>query len=390
MASHMRNDDGANREPSQPRAQRRGQQAPTRRQAPSGSQEPIGRIGVEGSPLSEGSRRPSSRRPEGKKRRNSSQILSTVLIVVGVGLLLVAGGMWGFAQWRYYKQNQITDTLQKTAIVKEADYEQPYPDIDWEALKAVNGDVCGWIFVPDTVISYPVYQGVDNDQYLRTSATGEWSVGGQIFLDWENTKPGLVDHQSIIYGHHMQDGTIFQPLSELDNQDKFDAIPTIWYLTEDHAYELEPLMMYYVVPTDTEVRKFRFESNDAFRSYLQSILAKAVTKREDAAHIISGAKHVLTMSTCNYYDDWGRSILVAVPKDEAKAALDGTTAREEAAAAEAAAQQAQQQEGEQPAEGEGEQPAEGEQYTEETYTEETYTEDSYTEDAYVEEVYYEE
>ncbi len=295
----------------------------------------------------------------GNKKRFNSQTLSTVLIVVGVALLVVAGGMWGFAQFRYWKQDQINTELQKYATVVEPDAVKPYPDIDWAALKEVNDDVCGWLYVPDTVINYPVYQGVDNDQYLRTAATGEWSIGGQVFLDWESTNPGMLDQQSIIYGHHMQDGSMFQRLAMLDDPQVFNDTPTLWYITEQNAYELEPLMLYYTQDTDTNVRRFRFGSNDEFRKYLSELLEKAVTKRDDAAQIISGTKHVLTMSTCNYYDGYGRSIIVCVPKSEAKAALDGTTAAEEAAAAQAAAQnqEQEQQEGdgfESDGEGEGE------------------------------------
>ena len=121
-------------------------------------------------------------------------------------------------------------------------------------------------------------------------------------------------------------------------------------------------MMYWTEPTDTNVRQFRFDSLEAFRKYLHELLEKAVTKRSDAYTIITGAKHVLTMSTCNYYDGYGRSILVAIPKDEATKALDGTTAAEEAAAAEAQKQQeaAQQQNPEEGAEQSEENPEEQE------------------------------
>lgn len=333
-----------------------------------------------------GRRRSAGEADPPKRRRSSSQVLSTVLIVAGVVLLLVAGGMWGFAQFRYWKQDQITTTLQKTAIVEEPTEEKPYPDIDWEALKAVNADVCGWIYVPGTVINYPIYQGVDNDQYLRTTATGEWSVGGQLFLDYENTNPGMVDHQSIIYGHHMLDGTLFQPIAWLEDQAEFDKIETLWYLTETNAYELEPLLLYYTVPTDTEVRRFRFDSNNDFRAYLFGLLDRAVSRRADADKIIPGAKHVLTLSTCNYYDEWGRTIFLAIPKSEAKGALDGTTAAEEAAAAATLGQtQEPPTEGE---EGEGTEFEETEELPEGEYVEE-YQEGYYDESGEYVETYYE-
>lgn len=257
------------------------------------------------------------RQTSNKKRENPFvRVLSYLLIFGGVALLLAAGGMWFQAQSRYWKQDQTNKALATHVKVKEAVVEEdPCPvEVDWEALKAVNKDVIGWIYVPNTVVNYPVYQGVDNDQYLRTNAMGEYSVGGQLFLDYQNTKPGMVDRQSIIYGHHLWDGTMFEPLSHLDDQAVFDATDTIWYLTEQDTFELQPLMMYYATPDDETVQKFFFASDDEFHAYLQTKLDIAVTKRADAAELVAGATRVLSMSTCNYYDGYGRSILVAIEK----------------------------------------------------------------------------
>lgn len=247
------------------------------------------------------------------KRWTARRIISNVLIFVGIALLLVSGGMWGYARYRYWMQDKINEKLAAHVTVSDTGEGCPV-DVDWAALKAINDDVVGWIYVPGTVVSYPVYQGETNEDYLRMNAEGEWTVGGQIFLDAENTAPGMVDNQSILYGHHLQDGTMFQPLYLLDDQEVFDKTETIWYLTEQNTYELEPLMLYWVEPYDQTVRQFRFPTVEAFRAYLNEKLELAVTKREDAAELISSANRVLTMSTCNYYDGYGRSILVAIEK----------------------------------------------------------------------------
>ena len=261
---------------------------------------------------------PSAAAPNRKRKDKKSprRIFSTILILIGIALLLTAGGMWGYARLRYWKQDQMNKQLAEHVVVNEVpkDEKKCPIEIDWAALKAVNADVVGWIYVPGTVVNYPVYQGADNDEYLRTNALGEWSVGGQVFLDYECTKPGLVDHQSIIYGHHLNDGTMFQPLSLLDNQEVFDKTDTIWYVTETASYELEPLFMYFVEPYDETVRKFRFGSDEEFRTYLKGKLDIAVTRRADADQLVANANRVLTMSTCNYYDGYGRSELVAIEK----------------------------------------------------------------------------
>ncbi|WP_234966923.1 class B sortase [Olsenella urininfantis] len=262
--------------------------------------------------------RASGKKPRkgGKGRR--SRIVANVLIVVGILLLLAAAGLWGFSQWRYHEQDVINQKLARYAEV--TDRASDAPQVDWEGLKAVNKDVIGWLYIPGTNVNYPVYQGADNDQYLRHSAEGEWTIAGQLFMDYENRAPGLVDNQSIIYGHHMQNGTMFQQIAALDDQENFDKISTIWYVTEQGSYELEPLLLYYTNPEDTNVRQFSFGTQDEFHSYLSGLLSKAVTKRSDASQVIAGTDHVLTMSTCNYYDGYGRTIFVCVPKAEASAA----------------------------------------------------------------------
>lgn len=257
-------------------------------------------------------------RRRGKKKRSLRRTISTLLILAGVVLLLVAGGMWGYARLRYWKQDQMNKQLAEHVVVRDQTSDEEKSvcpvEVDWASLKAINDDVVGWIYVPDTVVNYPVYQGEDNEYYLRTNALGEWSVGGQVFLDAECTAPGLVDHQSILYGHHLYDGTMFQPLSLLDNQEVFDKTETIWYLTEKETYELQPLFMYFVDPYDTTVRQFRFPTDEEFRTYLKGKLDQAVTRRADADQLVASANRVLTMSTCNYYDGYGRSILVAIEK----------------------------------------------------------------------------
>ena len=259
-----------------------------------------------------------------KPRRKKSNLLSNILIFVGIVLLAIAGGLWGQAQWQYHKQAKVNEELAEFVTTEPAatPEEGPKPPtVDWAGLKAVNDDVIAWIQAPDTVINYPVYQAGDNERYLRNTATGEWSWGGQLFCDFECTPPGMVDALTLVYGHHLLDGTMFKPIADMDSQEAFDQVHTIWYVTETSAYECVPLYLYYTQAEDQEVRTFNWPSYDAFHFYLNDRLGRAVTKRADAANIIPGVAHALCLITCNYYDGYGRTVLICVPKDEANFAL---------------------------------------------------------------------
>ena len=56
--------------------------------------------------------------------------------------------------------------------------------VDFNALLAQNSDVVGWIYSPNTVISYPVLKGSDNDYYLYHMIDGSANANGSIFMDY--------------------------------------------------------------------------------------------------------------------------------------------------------------------------------------------------------------
>ncbi|WP_311408887.1 class B sortase [Lancefieldella parvula] len=264
------------------------------------------------------SKKDSNKKKPGSKpaKKGFSNILSTILLIVGIALLIAAAIMFAKTQVDYYAQDVINQELASYTTVPEKKDEAPV--VDWAGLKAVNSQVVGWIQIPGSQVNYPVYQTTDNEYYLHTNAKGEWSIGGQIFMDYENNPNGLIDQQTILYGHHMRNGSMFQFIGALNDQSTFNKVETIWYVTPTQAYELEPVFTYHTDEDDDEVRQFNFTSVDEFRSYLKDRLSRAVSSRSDASEVISRAEHVLTLFTCNYTDQYGRTMLICVPKSEAR------------------------------------------------------------------------
>ena len=207
----------------------------------------------------------------GKRRGN---VLSNILIAVGVALLLVAGGLFVKAQIGYKKANDYYNGIAEMAV-KDSSGEDGIPQIDFDALKKESDDIVGWIYVPGTRINYVVAQGETNNTYLRHLPNGEYSENGTIFMDMDGTAPGMVDQQTTLYGHHMNDGAMFEPIDASMDQKVFDTFKKVYYITPEMTYVLKPMFTMQVQDDYVDARRTNFDSEKAFTQYLQASLAQA-------------------------------------------------------------------------------------------------------------------
>lgn len=230
----------------------------------------------------------------GKRRGN---VLSNILIAVGVALLLVAGGLFVKAQIGYKKANDYYNGIAEMAV-KDSSGEDGIPQIDFDALKKESDDIVGWIYVPGTRINYMVAQGETNNTYLRHLPNGEYSENGTIFMDMDGTAPGMVDQQTTLYGHHMNDGAMFEPIDASMDQKVFDTFKKVYYITPEMTYVLKPMFTMQVQDDYVDARRTNFDSEKAFTQYLQASLAQAKSSAKDAAAEVEKADKVLTLVTC--------------------------------------------------------------------------------------------
>lgn len=230
----------------------------------------------------------------GKRRGN---VLSNILIAVGVALLLVAGGLFVKAQIGYKKANDYYNGIAEMAV-KDSSGEDGIPQIDFDALKKEGDDIVGWIYVPGTRINYVVAQGETNNTYLRHLPNGEYSENGTIFMDMDGTAPGMVDQQTTLYGHHMNDGAMFEPIDASMDQKVFDTFKKVYYITPEMTYVLKPMFTMQVQDDYVDARRTNFDSEKAFTQYLQASLAQAKASAKDAAAEVEKADKVLTLVTC--------------------------------------------------------------------------------------------
>lgn len=111
---------------------------------------------------------------------------------------------------------------------------------EYADLYLMNTDLVGWIQVDGTNIDYPVTQTPEqSDYYLRTSFQKEYNRHGCIYVQGQCDVNRPSDNL-IIYGHCMQDGTMFAELHNFIDQDFWEEHGTFTFdtLTERHTYQI--------------------------------------------------------------------------------------------------------------------------------------------------------
>lgn len=230
----------------------------------------------------------------GKKR---SGCLSKFLIILGVLLLLGAGGIFLNAQRGYKEAQDSYKQLEQYAVKdKEGD---GLPNVQFDELRKINPDIIAWIYVPGTVINYPVVQTTNNTKYLSKVFSGVENGSGAIFADMDDTAPGAVDQQTTLYGHHMYDGSMFNCVDKTLDQGAFDKFGEVYYITPEDTYKFKPMMTTQVQSNYTNARVANFDGTEVtFEQYLQDMLSQAKAKASDADERVGKTDKVLTLITC--------------------------------------------------------------------------------------------
>lgn len=186
-------------------------------------------------------------------------------------------------------------------------------EVDFDRLKELNGDVAGWIYCEGTAINYPVLQGEDNEYYLYRNLNRQSHKAGSIFVE-ESNQPDFRDSNTIIYGHHMKNGSMFAGLDNWARQEYYEEHSVMWLLTPEQDY-LILLLAGYTTPAASDAYTIFSGPCDELEEYLERCmensdftpdfgLLEAYGKGEPG-----GDDKYVVLSTCDYSFQDARYVL---------------------------------------------------------------------------------
>lgn len=181
-----------------------------------------------------------------------------------------------------------------------------------DELMAVNPDVRAWVTLSGTKVDYPVMQGEDNFEYLRTDVYGEHSLAGSLFLD-SRCNGGFGSAYSLVYGHNMANGSMLGSLDDYADAAFFDEHRTGTLVLPDQTYDLEVLAFLPTNAGDDDVFDPTRWVEDA-SGLLDCIEAGAAQADEGllAEARINPDVQLLALTTCASESDDARTAVICV------------------------------------------------------------------------------
>lgn len=226
-----------------------------------------------------------------------------LLAVLGISYLLFQNA----------KQTKETQDLNVQLVEMRQEAETEEDNTDWsKGMLDINSDYKGWLTIYGTQISEPVVQGETNETYLRTNINGEHAEAGTLFLD--ETTDLTRDGNLIIYGHKMNDGTMFGTLDKFEDEEFFDNNGTVCWESEKgkEYYQIFALLVlpgYSTAPDFIDLQAWNNVLDEEQTADMLNTIADRASIFRGESFNLEKDKYIFLV-TCDYSINNGRLVLV--------------------------------------------------------------------------------
>lgn len=195
------------------------------------------------------------------------------------------------------EEEEEEETLTESELLKQLGVKVPKKNLDWDELHAINPDIYAWLYIPNTEVEYPILQHpTDDNYYLNRNMDGSWGKPGCIFTQSLNHKDFL-DLNTVVYGHNMKSGRMFQSLHNYEGRDFFDNNQYIYVYTEERALVYQVFAAY---PTDDShiLNTNDLTNVEGYTQYLEKVFRESKVGNVREELNVTAMNRILTLSTC--------------------------------------------------------------------------------------------
>lgn len=276
-----------------------------------------------------------------KKKLPTSEIIRRVVLAVSLVAIVIASGML-VNEWRLSKQNDSVMEEVSDLIIEEEEKNPAKPEEDkeltpeqqWKKIKkeypnvifpdgmqvkyaklyATNPEFVGYLSADGVNLNLPIVQAKDDKKYLEKNFYLQKTKYGCPFVTHLNNIEPL-DQNTVIFGHHMNNGTIFGTLDAYKTIDGFRKAPVITFNTlyKDYKWKVIAAIVTNAYTKDDNGYIFRYyftqlSTQENFSAYLSELSQRSLY---DTGVDVLPTDKLLTLSTCSHEFTDARFVVVA-------------------------------------------------------------------------------
>lgn len=316
-----------------------------------------------------------------KKKKTGADIAYRAVLIVALLTLLGAGGYLGVHYYNEAQEKALTlrddsineDLSGQYSAQMGVTSDDGHVVVDENLIKSKeiipklktlyeeNPDTIGWIKVNNTAIDYVVMQrkvedekvffgnddgDISEEYYIHRNFYKEYSNEGSIFAFFANNfGPEGLSRNTILFGHHMRSGRMFQNLMKYDALNYTSGRPTVnntalnFYKQNpivlfDTLYEEARWVIFAVVKADPYSSARSTELNWMFvgepgpeeqQAFIDNIRSRSVIDTTDEIEVTPD-DYLLIMQTCSYETDQMRTLVIARKLRDNETTIDVSTA----------------------------------------------------------------
>ena len=280
--------------------------------------------------------------PAQETPKRGKKIVRIVVLVLCL-LAIVGGGLWLAKEYIEAKKNdEISGELNEEENIVERgttvdaignvieltdeqmwqQLREKYPNVTFPQnmqfkyanYYARNQDFVGYLEASGIGLSLPIVQTRNDGDYLYKNFDKQATKYGCPFVSCLNRMDKL-DTNTVIYGHHMNNNTIFGTLDQYKSLDGYKKAPVIHFNTLYHDYSWKVFAVFITNSEPAEDNGYLFnyfftnlESEEKRASYLNELAQRSIY---DTGVDVLPSDRLLTLSTCSHEFNEARLVVVA-------------------------------------------------------------------------------
>lgn len=258
------------------------------------------------------------------------QFLTRKEVVLVACFCLLTMILWGCDKQASEKIGQpVNADLQKKRIIESGLSEQriTYAKLQdmqvqeilrqYQEYADANPDYIGWLYMEDTMVNGPVVQSqLDGNgywEYLYKDFYGNDKFAGTLFMDKACSIDEPATDNWLIYGHNMNDGSMFGTLKYYKEEAFWKEHPTFTLVTRNSVETFEILGVVQSWVSDESEGQFEYfyffdaENEEEFNWYVQQVKENSLYETGVEA---SYGDQLITLSTCDSWHWEGRLAVI--------------------------------------------------------------------------------